>query len=217
MTSADGHHEPDAQHALRQEVAEGLLYAHSRLNANTSKTLEATAFLYALIELMSDKGLISIEELDERKRVVGERLAKQFSDKGMGAMLQDSDYDKYDFQSEVEIDCENRVRLCKAACCRLPFALSKQDIREGIVQWDLGQPYIIDQGADGYCNHMDRSALRCTIHANRPVPCRGFDCRNDRRIWLDFVNQIVNPEIDEPGWPRGLTEAEEAAEEDKES
>lgn len=64
---------------------------------------------------------------------------------------------------------------------------------------------------------MDRSALRCTIHANRPVPCRGFDCRNDRRIWLDFVNQIVNPEIDEPGWPRGLTEAEEAAEEDKES
>ena len=36
---------------LRQQIAEGLLYTHSRLNANTSKTLEATAFLYALVEL----------------------------------------------------------------------------------------------------------------------------------------------------------------------
>ena len=39
---------------LRQEVAEGLLYAHSRLNANTGKTLEAASFLYALVELLSD-------------------------------------------------------------------------------------------------------------------------------------------------------------------
>jgi hypothetical protein len=35
----------DLSHDLRQEVAEGLLYTHSRLNANTSKTLEASSFL----------------------------------------------------------------------------------------------------------------------------------------------------------------------------
>ena len=48
---------------LVQEMAEGLLYTHTRLNANTSKTLEATSFLYALIELLGEKGLVSIEEL----------------------------------------------------------------------------------------------------------------------------------------------------------
>ncbi len=64
-------------HNLRQCIANGLLDAHSRLNANTSKTLEAASFLYALVELLSDKGLITVEELDERKRVVGQRLMAQ--------------------------------------------------------------------------------------------------------------------------------------------
>ena len=193
---------------LRQEVVEGLLYTHSRLNANTTKTLEAAAFLYALIELLSEKGLISVEELDARKRVVGQRLAQQFSNKGMGVMLQEPEYDKYAFAGGVQIDCENRVHLCKAACCRLPFALSRQDVREGIVRWELGQPYLIDQGEEGYCNHLDRGRCGCTIYDNRPVPCRAFDCRNDRRIWLDFAAKIVNPAVNRPDWPQCLTQDE---------
>lgn len=43
--SSDQLAQPDLRHNLRQEVAEGLLYAHSRLNANTSKTLETASFL----------------------------------------------------------------------------------------------------------------------------------------------------------------------------
>ena len=191
---------------LRQEVVQGLLYTHSRANANTTKTLEATSFLYALIELISEKGLITIEELDERKRTVGERLAKQFRETGMGAVFQDPEYEKYSFDGGVEIDCENRIPLCKAACCRLPFALSRQDVREGVVRWNLGQPYMIDQGEDGYCNHLDRGKLGCTIYQNRPVPCRAFDCRKDQRIWLDFDKKIPNPDINRPDWPRCLTQ-----------
>jgi hypothetical protein len=191
---------PDLSRDLRQEVAEGLLYAHSRLNANTTKTLEAASFLYALIELLSEKGLITIEELDERKQEVGQRLAQQFREKGMGALFQEPEYDKYTFEGGVEIDCENRVHLCKAACCRLPFALSKQDVREGIVRWDLGQPYMIDQGQDGYCCHLNRGTFGCTIYQNRPVPCRAYDCRNDKRIWLDFEKRIPNPAVNRPDW-----------------
>ena len=59
----------------RQEVAEGLFYIHTRLSQNTNKTLESSAFLYGLIELLHEKGLISIEELEERKKIVAERLA----------------------------------------------------------------------------------------------------------------------------------------------
>jgi hypothetical protein len=130
----------DLNDKLRQEVADGLLYTHARLSDNTKKTLEAASFLYGLIELLSEKGLISIEEVDECKHAVAQRLAEKNSEQGIGVLLQEPEYDKYTFEGEAKIDCENRIHLCKAACCRLPFALSKQDIREGIIHWDLDQP-----------------------------------------------------------------------------
>jgi len=214
MSHADGGIErPDAEPDLRRKVAEGLLYAHSRLSANTGRTLEATSFLYALIELLNEKGLISIDELDARKRTVGRRLVEQMRGQGTGVVFQDPEHDKYAFDNEVEIDCASRIPLCHASCCRLPFALSKQDVREGIVHWDLGQPYMIDQGADGYCNHLDRSACACTIWKNRPVPCRGFDCRKDKRIWMDFEKRIPNPAVNRPDWARSLVEEERTEDE----
>jgi hypothetical protein len=187
---------------VRQETAEGLFYIHTRLSQNTNKTLEASAFLYGLIELLSERGIISIEELDERKKMVGERLAAQLKDKGMGVMLQDAVEDKYAFEGEVEIDCEKRIPLCHAACCRLRFALSKQDVYEGLIKWDLGKPYLIAQDKDGYCTHFERGTCACTVRENRPVPCRGYDCRKDKRIWLDFDNKVVNPNIHREDWPQ---------------
>src|SRR5262250_1562695 len=193
---------------LRQELADGLLYIHSRLSENTKSTLEAASFLYALVELLSEQGLISIDKLDERKTEVAKRLAKKNSDKGVGVLLQEPEYDKYTFEGEAKIDCENRVHLCRAACCRLPFALSKQDVQEGTVHWDLGQPYLIAQDETGYCTHLDRGCYRCTVHERRPVPCRGYDCRRDRRIWLDFEGKVINPDILTADWPRSLSTGE---------
>jgi hypothetical protein len=46
--------------------------------SDTKKTLEATSFLYAMIELLNEKGLISIEEMDERKKQVAGHLVKKF-------------------------------------------------------------------------------------------------------------------------------------------
>jgi len=204
-------HSGNVSEALRQEIAEGLLYTHSRLSENTKTTLEAASFLYGLIELLSEKGLLSIEELDERKLEVAKRLVKKNRHKGVGILLQDPEYDKYTFKDEAEIDCYDRVHLCKAACCRLPFALSKQDIREGIVYWDLGQPYIIAQERGGYCTHLERGSYHCMIREHRPVPCRAYDCRKDNKIWLDFENKIINPDILKDDWPRCVSpETEES-------
>ena len=69
---------------LRQEVVRGFLYSHTRANDNTGKTLEAASFSYALIELLQEKGVITIEELDERKKQVGKRLVQKFAEEGMG-------------------------------------------------------------------------------------------------------------------------------------
>ncbi len=42
--------------------------------------------------------------------------------------------------------------------------------------------------------------MGCRIYAHRPVPCRGFDCRGDKRIWLDFENKIPNPAVERDDW-----------------
>ena len=182
---------------LLQEIANGLRYSHIRFNANTSKTLEATSFLYALIELLSEKGILIIEELDIRKKQVAERLVEKFKERGIGLMYQDPEFDKYTFEHEACVDCQSRLHLCKAICCKLPFALSKQDVEEGIIRWDFGQPYLIAHGKDGYCVHLDRDKYQCTVREHRPVPCRGFDCENDQKwsVWSDYSNKIMNQEL----------------------
>jgi len=188
--------------ALREQVAEGFLYTHARLSENTATALKAASFLYGLIEILSEQGLLSIDDLDDRKKNVAKRLVKKNSDKGVGVLLQEPEHDKYCFADEAKIDCHKRIDVCKAACCRLPFALSKQDIREGVVHWDLGQPYIIAQNPNGYCTHLQDGPYQCTVRDNRPVPCRAYDCRKDNKIWLDFDQKIINPDIRRPDWPR---------------
>jgi len=181
----------------RSEVAGGLLYCHSRLNSNTTKLLESASFLYALIETLEEKGLVQIDELEEKKRAVATRLLDSFLDRGMGVAMQEDERDKYTFSETVEIDCASRVHLCKAACCRMSFALSQQDVEEGVIKWDLGRPYLIAQDSDGYCRHLDREAGCCTVREQRPLPCRGYDCRRDQRVWVDFEKQIINPHLEE--------------------
>jgi Fe-S-cluster containining protein len=195
ITAGNGEH-LELLEELRQEVTRGFLYANTRANHNTGKALQVASFCYALIELLSEKGIITVEELDKRKKAVADRLVKKFKDEGMGAVYQDPECDKYNFDKEVEIDCASRVHLCKAACCRIfGFALSRQDIKEGVVRWDLGHPYMISKDGNGCCTHLDRATYRCTVREHRPIPCRAFDCRNDKRIWLDFENKVINPDI----------------------
>jgi Fe-S-cluster containining protein len=193
-------------------VAEGFHGAHCRANGHAAKTLETAAFLYALIELLSEKGVVAIDELDERKRAAFARQKQRYAKDRMGVILQDSQIDKYAFERTTEIDCASRVHLCKASCCRLPFALSRQDVEERVVRWDFGVPYMIEQGADGYCSHHDRCTRRCTIYQERPVPCRGYDCRNGARIWLDFERRIPNPAIERADWLEVVIQAGPAEE-----
>jgi Fe-S-cluster containining protein len=187
---------PAPLEGLREEVAQGFLYAHSRANVNSSKLLEVSAFSYALIELLAERGLITIEELDERKDQVTKRLAEKFAEKGMGVALTAEEKDATGASLNTEIDCENRLHLCHAACCRLRFALTAHEVEEGRVKWNLGQPYMIRQDEDGYCHHQDRANQRCGIYEDRPFVCRAYDCRKDSRIWEDFENRIISPELE---------------------
>lgn len=182
---------------IHSDISSGLLYTHARINTNTTKTLEAASFLYALIEILNEKGLLSIEELDGRKRQIAKKLVEKFVESGMGLMYQDPEYDKYTFDHEADVDCVSRLSVCRAICCKFPFALSKQDVDEGIIRWEFGRPYLIAHGDDGYCIHLDRENYKCKVRENRPVPCRGFDCRNNEKwkVWQDYEGNIINPKL----------------------
>ena len=194
---------------LRKEIAQGLLYTHFRLSENTKDSLQISSFLYSLIELLSEKGIISIDELDQRKLKVAERLVKKSKEKGLGVLLQDPENDKYGFKDQVEINCPDIIPVCKAACCRIPFALSKQDLHEGIVEWSLGEPYLIHHSPKGYCTHLGTDVFACTIYEHRPLPCRAYDCRKDKRIWLDFDKRELDPQVNRADWPGCLKQETE--------
>lgn len=186
---------------MANETLRGLIYAHNRANANTAEVHEANATLQALIELLFESDVIDSEAFEEKRKQASEQLRRQYVERGMAVAMQEFGVSKYEFQGGTEIDCENRIHLCKAACCRLPFALSKQDVQEGVVKWDLGQPYMNARDADGYCTHLDKCSGHCTVYAQRPIPCRGYDCSEDKRIWLDFEERVVNPRVGGPDWP----------------
>lgn len=177
-----------------EEILQGFLYANRQLDAGMLKVYEASAYIYALVELLVAKGLIGIEELDARKKIVEKRLAQSFQEANLGLKIQTPEIDKYSLENEVHIDCAERFHVCRGACCKLGFLLSWQDVQEGI-RWDLGRPFLIARGADGYCVHFDRKVGRCRIYERRPAVCRLFDCRNDRRIWIDFEEGIINPNL----------------------
>jgi hypothetical protein len=94
------------------------------------------------------------------------------------------------------VPCHEIIPICKARCCTFSFSLSPQDLDEGVIRWDYGQPYLIRQRAsDGYCVHNHPTERGCTVHADRPRVCRIYDCRDDKRIWADFDNKILAPII----------------------
>ena len=185
----------------QRDVERGLVYVHNRANANTAQVHQAAATLRALSDLLVEKGLIDEETLGARIRSASESLRREFVERGMAVAMQEFGVSKYEFKGGAEIDCGNRMPLCKAACCRLPFALSKEDVREHVVSWDLGQPYMNSRDNEGYCVHLERGSGCCSVYGQRPIPCRGYDCRADQRIWLDFENRVVNPLLSDPNWP----------------
>lgn len=102
--------------------------------------------------------------------------------------------DKY-AATPAEVPCAELMPICQARCCQeFTFALSTQDLDEGVVRWDYGRPYRIRKRAsDSYCVHNDPASHGCTVHGQRPRVCRTYDCRKDPRIWADFEKRILAP------------------------
>ena len=172
-----------------QEVERGLQFTHVMMSVNQDQGNEAVAYVQALADVLVEKGILKQEELEEPLQKAREEVAQVLMPRVRLADMGD----KYAEGQSVEIDCFARLPLCHARCCTFKFFLTKQDLDEGVARWDYGNPYWIKQKADGYCVHSDPQTRGCTIHGKRPHICRQYDCRNDKRVWIDFEKRIPAP------------------------
>ena len=97
--------------------------------------------------------------------------------------------DKYEIPG-ADIDCASRMHLCHGRCCSFAVALTRQDLEERELDWDIEHPYLLPRRADSYCGYIDRDTGGCTTYQNRPAVCRKYDCRDDDRVWKDFDAKI---------------------------
>ncbi|MGB8647423.1 MAG: YkgJ family cysteine cluster protein [Anaerolineae bacterium] len=198
---ADDHGKyPDGELMLgpeaRAEFERGLRFSHVMMTANRDQANEVMAYIQALGQLLAEKGIILPEDFTARL----EQARAEVSAMALPRVHLADSPDKYAESQNIRVDCENRVHLCKARCCTFHFFLSKQDLREGVAEWDYGNPYWIKQKADGYCIHNNRETHFCKIHTQRPATCRGYDCSKNPRIWIDFEHYIPAP-IEAAGQP----------------
>ena len=192
-----GHADPLAAIPLevRQALERAFEFGNVMNSVNLDQGKETIACVQALTEVLLQNGIVHAEELEKSLKSARERIATH----PMPGVRLANLGDKYADGQTAMVDCASLVHLCQARCCTFKFYLTKQDLDEGVARWDYGNPYWIKQGADGFCAHSDQTTRACTIHAQRPHVCRAYDCRQDKRVWIDFEQRIPAPFPDTSG------------------
>ena len=83
---------------------------------------------------------------------------------------------------DADVDCGPNLKWCRAVCCTFHFALTKEEVRKGHLKHNPSRPFFIARDPDGYCPHLDRDSLRCSVWPDRPLRCRRYDCRDDPQV-----------------------------------
>jgi Fe-S-cluster containining protein len=181
---------------FERQLERSQLFTHTALGVAFNRVADLTAFLHAALDLLMAKGILSEQEVRAATGSIYQQLAERGELNGPGLLVRVDPPEQP--RPTVNVDCEARMPICHAVCCKLTFALSLAEVEGGKLKWDLGQPYTIRQQRDGYCTHNNRATGGCEVYADRPVVCRRYSCAGDPRIWKDFEGMRLNQEwIDE--------------------
>jgi Fe-S-cluster containining protein len=190
---------------LDRQVERGSLFTQATLQRGFRRIDEAETLVAALIRALTAKGIVSEDEIgvvlagEEEPDAAGadeveeEVLPVQPTINWPTIALRVDNEDAGD-TPEVIVDCDARMHVCHAVCCKLKFPLNTEEVESGVVKWDIGHPYIIRQESTGSCTHNDTGTGRCGIYTERPGICRRYSCAGDTRIWKDFDNMVLNDE-----------------------
>lgn len=180
----------------RREVDDGLRFSHARETELERQVAELSANLNALTEVLIADATIALEDYEERRALMVERHQKR--QKRNPLVVLEPEPDKYQLTVLPDVDCAAKMHVCKARCCKFEVNLSVQDLDERILRWSYDQPYTLAKRVeDKMCVHSGADGA-CTVYENRPASCRVFDCREDPRIWVDFENNVLADDIENP-------------------
>ncbi len=185
---------------LDRQLERGSLFTQASLERSIHRLRQAESLMADLVTALDAKGVVSVQEL-------GVRFADQGAEDGEDEAVEDTSarvgwpsialrVDDPDGPTtpDVLVDCDARMHVCHAVCCKMKFPLSAPEVDAGSVKWDIGHPYVIRQESTGYCTHNDTATGHCGVYAERPAICRRYSCANDGRIWKDFDNMVLNHE-----------------------
>jgi hypothetical protein len=167
------------------ELEEALRFVHTFWMRMGREADRVEALLMAVLKALIEAGEIGRDDLDRH-------LARPSKPGPEVAVELGVPTDKYAVESPPDLDCPALLPICQARCCRLAVALSPQDLEERRLRWSYRHPFYIHH-EQGTCVHQDSESRRCTVYDHRPAVCRSYDCRGDKRIWLDFDKRILAP------------------------
>ena len=177
---------------IERQLERSSHFIHSSLELHINRINELEGQLHGLIEMLSENGQLDKSILNSiSSKIQAEKIEKSEHLYNRTAIRMDPVEANMD---NSPVNCEKRVHICKAVCCKMNFALSVEEIESGKIKWDLGQPYFLRHNSDGYCTHMDLEKMCCSIYEDRPRICRSYSCANDERIWNDFEKMELNHE-----------------------
>jgi hypothetical protein len=173
-----------------QELSAMIRRAAETNERNEKMLAEFRDVITTLLSILQAKGQLGeghlrlIEKLKDRAKLASEPKIEL-----------NAHVDKYVLEN-AEVDCGSRMHLCHGRCCSFKVRLSRQDLAEGGLEWEIDEPYYLKHNAEGYCTYQARETGFCGTYQNRPAPCRVYDCKDDKRIWLDFDAMIPAPMAD---------------------
>jgi Fe-S-cluster containining protein len=178
---------------IERQLERGSLFTHTVLSKSAEEQHEVASLAFGLVDLLVQKRLITRDELLESVRAVREEMHARGETTGPGVALR-VDAPAKPGRETVLVNCQERLPICKAICCKLSFALTAQEVEAGHVKWDLGMPYHIRHEASGFCTHLRDDPRCCGVYELRPAICRRYSCAGDERIWKDFDAMLLNDE-----------------------
>jgi Fe-S-cluster containining protein len=186
--------ESDPLRELERQVELGALFSHASLSTQAQRLNDSYALLNGLVELLIENDLVDSRALLESVQSVRGQLEEAKQNISVEVAVRVDNV----VPENSPVNCDERMHLCHAICCRLRWPLSAQEVENGPLKWDLARPYFNRTAADGYCQQSDPETRHCGVYDQRPAPCQQYTCKDDKRIWKDFEGMVINQEwIDE--------------------
>jgi Fe-S-cluster containining protein len=199
---------------LDRQVERGSFFTQAVFQRGFSRLEQTETLLTRLVDVLASRGVVDSEELGFAMTAAVARQPEESGDSedddelppaepgeagiGWPTVALRVDDPEESGPRGVKVDCDARMHICKAVCCKLKFPLSCEEVDSGTVKWDIGHPYVIRHESTGYCTHNDTATGCCRIYQDRPAVCRRYSCAGDTRIWTDFEGMVLNQEwIDE--------------------